>query len=96
MPGTVARLEVAPGAHVKAGSPIVVLEAMKMEHACARPHDGVVTDIEVDGGQQVDLGTVLAVVDILAAESDRAAGQLRAARPGRLADHQPARRRATR
>jgi propionyl-CoA carboxylase alpha chain len=68
MPGTVVRLEVAPGAHVRAGTPIVVLEAMKMEHSVSAPHDGVVTDIEVTGGQQVDVGTVLAVVDILAAE----------------------------
>ena len=67
MPGTVVRLEVAPGAQVKAGAPIVVLEAMKMEHSVCAPHDGVVTDIEVTGGQQVDVGTVLAVVDILAA-----------------------------
>jgi acyl-CoA carboxylase subunit alpha len=65
MPGTVVRLEVAPGAHVTAGTPIVVLEAMKMEHSVTAPHDGVVTDIEVTGGQQVDVGTVLAVVDPL-------------------------------
>jgi acyl-CoA carboxylase subunit alpha len=70
MPGTVVRLEVAPGAQVKAGTPIVVLEAMKMEHSVSAPHDGVVTDIEVTGGQQVDVGTVLAVVDILAAGHD--------------------------
>jgi propionyl-CoA carboxylase alpha chain len=70
MPGTVVRLEVAPGAHVTAGTPIVVLEAMKMEHSVSAPHDGVVTDIEVTGGQQVDVGTVLAVVDILAADHD--------------------------
>jgi acetyl/propionyl-CoA carboxylase alpha subunit len=68
MPGTVVRLEVATGAHVTAGTPIVVLEAMKMEHSVTAPHDGVVTDIEVTGGQQVDVGTVLAVVDPLAAE----------------------------
>jgi biotin carboxyl carrier protein len=67
MPGTVVRLEVGPGAHVTAGTPIVVLEAMKMEHNVSAPHDGVVTDIEVTGGQQVDVGTVLAVVDPLAA-----------------------------
>ncbi len=65
MPGTVVRLDVAPGAHVTAGTPIVVLEAMKMEHSVSAPHDGVVTDIEVTGGQQVDVGTVLAVVDPL-------------------------------
>ena len=70
MPGTVVRLEVAPGAQVTAGTPIVVLEAMKMEHSVSAPHDGVVTDIEVTGGQQVDVGTVLAVVDILAADHD--------------------------
>jgi propionyl-CoA carboxylase alpha chain len=70
MPGTVVRLEVAPGAHVTAGTPIVVLEAMKMEHSVCAPHDGVVTDIEVTGGQQVDVGTVLAVVDPLAVEND--------------------------
>ncbi len=70
MPGTVVRLEVAPGTQVKAGTPIVVLEAMKMEHSVSAPHDGVVTDIEVTGGQQVDVGTVLAVVDILAADHD--------------------------
>ena len=70
MPGTVVRVEVAPGAHVTAGTPIVVLEAMKMEHSVCAPHDGVVTDLEVTGGQQVDVGTVLAVVDPLAAEHD--------------------------
>jgi acetyl/propionyl-CoA carboxylase alpha subunit len=70
MPGTVVRVEVAPGAQVKAGTPIVVLEAMKMKHSVSAPHDGVVTDIEVTGGQQVDVGTVLAVVDILAADHD--------------------------
>ena len=70
MPGTVVRLEVAPGTQVAAGTPIVVLEAMKMEHSVCAPHDGVVTDIEVTGGQQVDVGTVLAVLDILAAEHD--------------------------
>jgi propionyl-CoA carboxylase alpha chain len=70
MPGTVVRLEVAPGTQVRAGTPIVVLEAMKMEHSVSAPHDGVVTDIEVTGGQQVDVGTVLAVVDILAADHD--------------------------
>ena len=70
MPGTVVRLEVAPGTQVTAGTPIVVLEAMKMEHSVSAPHDGVVTDIEVTGGQQVDVGTVLAVVDILVADHD--------------------------
>jgi propionyl-CoA carboxylase alpha chain len=63
MPGTVVRVEVAPGARVTAGSAVVVLEAMKMEHSVRAPHDGVVAGVAVHPGQQVDLGAVLAVVE---------------------------------
>jgi biotin carboxyl carrier protein len=63
MPGTVARIEVAPGTQVTAGTPVVVLEAMKMEHSVVAPHDGVVAGIEVSAGQPVDVGTILAVVE---------------------------------
>jgi acyl-CoA carboxylase subunit alpha len=63
MPGTVMRVEVAPGARVTAGTAVVVLEAMKMEHSVRAPHDGVVAAVAVHPGQQVDLGTVLAVVE---------------------------------
>jgi propionyl-CoA carboxylase alpha chain len=63
MPGTVVRIEVAPGAAVAAGAPVVVLEAMKMEHIVVAPHDGTVTSVGVTAGQPVDVGTVLAVVE---------------------------------
>ena len=63
MPGTVVRIEVAPGAAVAAGAPVVVLEAMKMEHTVVAPHDGTVTSVGVTAGQPVDVGTVLAVVE---------------------------------
>jgi propionyl-CoA carboxylase alpha chain len=63
MPGTVVRIEVAPGAAVTAGAPVVVLEAMKMEHTVVAPHDGTVTSVGVTAGQPVDVGTVLAVVE---------------------------------
>jgi propionyl-CoA carboxylase alpha chain len=63
MPGTVVRIEVAPGAVVAAGTPVVVLEAMKMEHTVIAPHDGRVTSVGVAAGQPVDVGTVLAVVE---------------------------------
>jgi len=63
MPGTVVRVEVTPGAAVTAGTPVVVLEAMKMEHSVRAPHDGIVAGVAVTAGQQVDLGTVLAVVE---------------------------------
>ncbi len=63
MPGTVVRVGAEPGARVSAGTPVVVLEAMKMEHSVCAPHDGTVAEIGVAVGQAVDVGTVLAVVD---------------------------------
>jgi propionyl-CoA carboxylase alpha chain len=62
MPGTVVRVAAGEGDAVAAGTPIVVLEAMKMEHTVRAPADGVVTSILVTEGQQVDSGAVLAVV----------------------------------
>jgi propionyl-CoA carboxylase alpha chain len=38
------------------------LEAMKMEHTIAAPADGVVGELKVAAGQQVEVGAVLAVV----------------------------------
>jgi acetyl/propionyl-CoA carboxylase alpha subunit len=63
MPGTVARVAVTAGQAVRAGAPVVVLEAMKMEHTVPAPHDGIVAEIGVREGQAVDTGTVLAVVE---------------------------------
>ena len=62
MPGTVVRGEVQEGAAVGAGTVVVVLEAMKMEHAVRAPQDGVVTNLHATVGQAVDTGHVLAVV----------------------------------
>ncbi len=63
MPGTVVRLAVTAGQLVTAGSPLLWLEAMKMEHQVLAPQDGVVTDLRVAAGQQVEVGAVLAVVE---------------------------------
>jgi acetyl/propionyl-CoA carboxylase alpha subunit len=63
MPGTVVRVLVEAGAAVVKGAGLVVLEAMKMEHTVASPSDGVVSELHVQTGQQVDAGSVLAVVD---------------------------------
>ncbi|CPZ81409.1 Probable acetyl-/propionyl-CoA carboxylase alpha subunit AccA2 [Mycobacteroides abscessus] len=60
MPGVVLRLGAAVGDTVTAGTPIVWLEAMKMEHTIVAPADGVVEILNVEPGQQVELGTVLA------------------------------------
>ncbi|RFA09997.1 acetyl/propionyl-CoA carboxylase subunit alpha [Subtercola boreus] len=62
MPGSVVRVLVDVGAAVVAGQPIVVLEAMKMEHAVKSPQDGVVESVLVAVGEQVDIGQALAVV----------------------------------
>ncbi len=61
MPGTVIGVPVDDGAQVTAGQPVLVLEAMKMQHTIGAPTDGVVTDL-VAVGQQVAAGDVLAVV----------------------------------
>jgi acetyl/propionyl-CoA carboxylase alpha subunit len=62
LPGTVVRVVVSTGDAVTAGQPLVVLEAMKMEHLVAAPADGVVVDLKVSQGDQVDTGQVLAIV----------------------------------
>jgi propionyl-CoA carboxylase alpha chain len=62
MPGTVIRVGVQVGDVVTQGQPLLWLEAMKMEHAIAAPADGVVGELKVVAGQQVEVGAVLAVV----------------------------------
>jgi propionyl-CoA carboxylase alpha chain len=62
MPGTVVRVAVEEGATVEPGQPLLWLEAMKMEHAVTAPATGVVTQLPVVVGQQVEQGMVLAVV----------------------------------
>ncbi|HVX69673.1 MAG TPA: biotin carboxylase N-terminal domain-containing protein [Mycobacteriales bacterium] len=63
MPGSVVRVLVQSGASVTKGDPLIVLEAMKMEHTVASPADGTVSEVRVQAGQQVDAGSVLVVVD---------------------------------
>jgi propionyl-CoA carboxylase alpha chain len=62
MPGSVVRIAVAVGDRVQAGAPILWLEAMKMQHKITAPADGVVAELPVSEGQQIDVGAVLAVV----------------------------------
>lgn len=63
MPGTVVSVAVEAGQQVEAGQPVLVLEAMKMQHTVKAPTDGVVTQIDVKPGAQVAAGEVLAVVE---------------------------------
>jgi 3-methylcrotonyl-CoA carboxylase alpha subunit len=62
MPGTVLVVKVAAGDTVRAGTPLLVVEAMKMEHTVTAPIDGVVSELPVRAGQQVALDETLAVV----------------------------------
>jgi acetyl/propionyl-CoA carboxylase alpha subunit len=63
MPGSVLRIGAAVGDTVTAGQPLIWLEAMKMEHTVTAPSDGVLAELNVEAGQQVDVGAVLARVD---------------------------------
>ncbi|MEU1934502.1 biotin carboxylase N-terminal domain-containing protein [Streptomyces coeruleorubidus] len=64
MPGTVVRVAdgVTAGSTVKAGDPLLWLEAMKMQHKITAPVTGTLSELCVVTGQQVEPGALLAVV----------------------------------
>jgi pyruvate carboxylase subunit A/propionyl-CoA carboxylase alpha chain len=62
MPGSVLRIGAAVGDSVTAGQPLVWLEAMKMEHTVTSPGEGILAELNVAVGQQVDVGFPLARV----------------------------------
>jgi 3-methylcrotonyl-CoA carboxylase alpha subunit len=59
MPGKVAQALVAAGDSVVRGQTVMILEAMKMEHAISAPADGTVADVFYAAGDQVDEGAEL-------------------------------------
>ena len=63
VPGKVFKIEANAGASVKAGDPIVILEAMKMEIPVVAPEDGTVAGINVAVGDAVESGDVLATMN---------------------------------
>ncbi|MHA6289484.1 acetyl/propionyl/methylcrotonyl-CoA carboxylase subunit alpha [Maricaulis sp. CAU 1757] len=69
MPGKVLAVKVKAGDTVSKGQALVVLEAMKMEHALPAPRDGLISDVSVSEGGQVAEGDVLVTL----AEEDEAA-----------------------
>lgn len=58
-PGTVVSVHVSPGDAVTASAPLVIVEAMKMEHVVTAGRVGVVTAVEVEVGEQISDGRVL-------------------------------------
>jgi propionyl-CoA carboxylase alpha chain len=63
MPGTVTAVHVSVGDAVAVGQPLLVLEAMKMQHPVVAGTAGVVRSLDVVQGTQVDAGTLLAVIE---------------------------------
>jgi acetyl-CoA/propionyl-CoA carboxylase biotin carboxyl carrier protein len=63
MPGTIMAVRVAAGDAVTAGQPVLVVEAMKMEHTVTAPVDGVISELTAKAGQQVAMDETLAVIE---------------------------------
>lgn len=61
--GKVVDVVAAPGAAVKKGDPVVVLEIMKMETPVVAPQDGTVASVDVAKGETVESGAVLATMN---------------------------------
>lgn len=58
--GKVFKVEASVGQAVKAGDPVIILEAMKMEIPVVAPQDGTVVSIDVAVGDAVEAGATLA------------------------------------
>ena len=84
--GTVVHVEVEPGAVLRAGQPVVVVESMKMEHLIAAEYAGLVIAIRVAAGDTVMPGDPVVVIDERAVldedppdgDPDAPAGEIRA------------------
>ncbi|MFB8168249.1 acetyl/propionyl/methylcrotonyl-CoA carboxylase subunit alpha [Kitasatospora purpeofusca] len=62
MPGTVTVVKTTAGESVRKGQPLLVLEAMKMEHVISAPHDGTVSELRAAAGATVAMEELLVVV----------------------------------
>jgi len=59
MPGTIWSIKVSPGAFVKRGDVVLILEAMKMENEIFAPRDGTVAQVLTSQGASVNTGDIL-------------------------------------
>jgi len=59
MPGLIKMVNIEPGAAVNKGDPVMVMEAMKMEHTLTAPRNGTIGEISVIAGDQVEEAVVL-------------------------------------
>ena len=63
MPGKILDVKVQNGETVKKGTPLLVMEAMKMEQTITAPKDGIVADLNLSEGQQVNDGALLLTIE---------------------------------
>ena len=63
MPGKVTKVHVRPGQEVGRGAPLMILEAMKMEHTISAPGDGLVAEVRYRAGDLVEEGVELLVFE---------------------------------
>ena len=63
MPGKIVQVLAVPGASVRKGAALVVMEAMKMEQTLAAAADGVIASVHVAAGDQVEAGAALVVFE---------------------------------
>ncbi|MFC2129966.1 biotin/lipoyl-containing protein [Bacteroidota bacterium] len=63
MPGSIVKVLVEKGQTVEEGEALIIVEAMKMETSLYAALDGIVTEINVEAGEQVDSDIVLIVVE---------------------------------
>jgi 3-methylcrotonyl-CoA carboxylase alpha subunit len=63
MPGKVVQVLVEEGANVEKGQPLMILEAMKMEHTIAAPGKGTVAKVNFRAGEQVPEGAALLQIE---------------------------------
>lgn len=59
MPGKIVKVFVKPGDEVKPGTPLLVMEAMKMENEMRASHEGKVKDVHVKAGENIESNTLL-------------------------------------
>jgi len=64
MPGRVVRVNVTPGARVRRGQTLIVLEAMKMQNEIPSPGDGVVREVRVAAGETVTADAIVASIEL--------------------------------
>ena len=63
MPGLVTGIKITAGQEVEKGTPLIILEAMKMEMPIVSPVSGTVKEIKVAAGQEVEADAVLAIIE---------------------------------